>query len=379
MKIAIFHNLPIGGAKRVLFEEVKGLAKKHKLHLFTMISSDRDQMWGIEPYMDKVYRYDFIIDSKLPGFLARMDKDIQNYIRLKYYHKKIAEKINNDGYDVVLTHADRFTQTPFVLRYLKIPNAYYCMELMRVAYEEELEFTDEVVFIKRWYELFTRQVRKNIDLENAKATNLIIAISKFTKGDIKGAYGTNSPVCYPGVDTKVFKPSSEKQEGLVLYVGPKIAIEGYDLAKESFDVMIKKYKNKFSKNIKPKFEVVSFGGKGPKITDEMLVKKYSQTSVCLVPTMNETFGLIPLEAMACETPVIALDEAAPKETMINRKTGYLCNREPKEIADKLYYLLTHKKLQEKMGKFARKHVEKNFTWKMHVNCIEKHLKHLTGK
>lgn len=365
--------MPIGGAKRVLYEEIKGLSKRHKIHLFTTLPTDRSEVWAVEPYVNEVFRFDVKIESQFPGVLARIEKDFQNFVKLALVHKRIAKKINEDGYDVVLVHADRFTQSPFLLRYLEVPSAYYCMELLRIAYEEELMFEERVIFVKRLYELVTREIRRGIDSRNARSASLIISISRFVKGDVKKAYKKESVICYPGVDTNIFKPSSKRKENVILYVGSKIELEGYGLAKQGFETAKRIWIERTKSDFKFKFKVITFGRGGPRLTDAQLSKEYSKAFITLSPSLNETFGLIPLESIACKTPAIALNEAAFKETTINGKTGFLLSRDSEEIGEKIVYLIRHPEVVKRVAREGRKHVMENFTWKKHVHCLEKKL------
>jgi glycosyltransferase involved in cell wall biosynthesis len=114
------------------------------------------------------------------------------------------------------------------------------------------------------------------------------------------------------------------------------------------------------KNLAKHYPIVTFGGKnidGCKnmgyISDEELVKLYSAAFVLLFPQIHEPFGYIPVESMACGTPVIAYDEQGPKETIVNEKTGWL-------VADEQEFM---KKVEEvwqgyEIGirQFCRKHI-----------------------
>ena len=55
------------------------------------------------------------------------------------------------------------------------------------------------------------------------------------------------------------------------------------------------------------------------------------TAVVYTPE-GEHFGIVPLEAMACSRPVIAVDSAGPKETVVNGRTGLLCEPDPHHFA-----------------------------------------------
>ena len=139
MKIAVFHNVPPGGATRAVFEEVKYLKTSHIVDFFRY-SSTEDRFLDVGKIAENVRRYDFDLISNLPGFLNRLNVDLQNFYKLRKVAKIIAQDINAGGYDVALIHPDKFTQAPFILRYLEIPTVYFCEEYLRLVYEDQFEF-----------------------------------------------------------------------------------------------------------------------------------------------------------------------------------------------------------------------------------------------
>jgi glycosyltransferase involved in cell wall biosynthesis len=370
MKIAVFHNLPLGGGKRTLFEQMKALSKKHELFLFEFSSTD-ESFLDVRPFAKKVFRYKFNVKSNLPFIFARLEKDFQNFVKLGSVHKKIAERINRGNYDVALVHADRFTQAPFILRFLKIPSLYFCQEYLRIVYEKELEFKKAVILPKRIYELLTRKIRRIIDRSNAKTADLILANSRFTQRNIKKAYGKESVVCHLGVDPRVFKPAKTKENKL-LFIGEKNEASGYGLIKEAVSSIPSK--------IRPTLTSAGVSlGKLKIRNDKTLAKEYATSMVTLCASHNEPFGLAPIESMACGTPVLAVNEGGYRETIQGGKTGYLLKRDPKEFANKIVYLTKHPEIAKGMGEAGRKQVIKNFSWEKHLKKVEQGLSGIVKK
>ncbi|MEX2028451.1 MAG: glycosyltransferase, partial [Candidatus Curtissbacteria bacterium] len=73
---------------------------------------------------------------------------------------------------------------------------------------------------------------------------------------------------------------------------------------------------------------VKFAGQ---VDQKKLYLYYSAASVCAVPSYYETFGIVPLEAMACGIPVVASNTGGLKFTVRNGKTGFLAK--PKDAND----------------------------------------------
>ncbi|KAF7457433.1 Alpha-1,3/1,6-mannosyltransferase ALG2 [Cryptosporidium felis] len=77
-----------------------------------------------------------------------------------------------------------------------------------------------------------------------------------------------------------------------------------------------------------------------KSISDMLRWTFLRRSIGLLYTPeNEHFGIVPCEAMAVGTSVIACNSGGPMESIINAKTGFLCDPDPKDFADKMKELI----------------------------------------
>jgi D-inositol-3-phosphate glycosyltransferase len=90
---------------------------------------------------------------------------------------------------------------------------------------------------------------------------------------------------------------------------------------------------------------------------------YSAADVFITTPWYEPFGITPLEAMACGTPVIGSNVGGIKYTVMNGKTGYLVPpNEPAMLAQKIFQLFSNNSLLEKMKRNAIARVNHLFTW-----------------
>ena len=104
---------------------------------------------------------------------------------------------------------------------------------------------------------------------------------------------------------------------------------------------------------------------------------YSQAAVFICPSIYEPFGIINLEAMACETAVVASAVGGIKEVVVDGETGFLVPLEQmkespfeaidpekfaRDLAHRVNELMRDRQLRERFGKAGRKRVEENFSW-----------------
>ena len=82
-------------------------------------------------------------------------------------------------------------------------------------------------------------------------------------------------------------------------------------------------------------------------------------AVIYTPT-NEHFGIVPLEAMYCETPVVAVNTGGPTETILHEWTGFLCDPTPAAFGRALLAVIQDPVKAQAMGREGRKHVIKTF-------------------
>jgi alpha-maltose-1-phosphate synthase len=96
---------------------------------------------------------------------------------------------------------------------------------------------------------------------------------------------------------------------------------------------------------------------------EEVTQLYSHAAVFCCPSVYEPFGLINLEAMACETAVVASAVGGILEVVEDGKTGILVPpARPDELASALRRVLGDPELARKMGRAGRARVEAKFSW-----------------
>jgi glycosyltransferase involved in cell wall biosynthesis len=108
-----------------------------------------------------------------------------------------------------------------------------------------------------------------------------------------------------------------------------------------------------------------------------VIELYSHAAVFCCPSIYEPFGIINLEAMACETAVVATAVGGIKEVVVDGETGFLVPLEQmkespfdpidpekfaRDVAGRINQLMKDRELREKFGKAGRKRAEEKFSW-----------------
>jgi glycosyltransferase involved in cell wall biosynthesis len=353
MRIAVFHELDLGGAKRAVVEYAKRLKKDNIVDLY-YVNDCRDI--NLEKFCSNNYWYKF--NPKIwrgNDWTTKLYKDTFELVKLYKLHKKIALDIKSKKYDYIFVHPSKFTQAPFLLRFLSNKCIYYCQEPLRMVYDPVISSDlKNILFPKNLYESLARSMRKGIDMKNFNSAKIILANSNYSRRFIEKSYGKKAQVCYLGVDADVFVPLNQNKVIDVLFIGNK------DIGYNFLDKLSEIFKNKI--NIKAIFR----GNGKPNITDTELVNVYNKSKVLVALNHNEPFGLIPLEAMASGIPVIAVNEGGYKESVVDGKTGFLIRREGSDLYEKVKKILSNDKMRKDMGIAARENILKNWTWEKSV-------------
>jgi starch synthase len=113
------------------------------------------------------------------------------------------------------------------------------------------------------------------------------------------------------------------------------------------------------------------------VPKEVAYQLYSHAAVFCCPSIYEPFGIINLEAMACETAVVASAVGGIKEVVVDGETGYLVPLEQmqespfepvdpdkfsRDFAEKINQLMRDEHLRQKFGEAGRRRAVEKFSW-----------------
>jgi len=187
--------------------------------------------------------------------------------------------------------------------------------------------------LKRWFIRLILHYIRQWDARTALGVDEFVGISHFIARRIHKVYRRDAAVIYPPVDVEDFNLCSEKED-FYLTASRMVPYKRMNLIVEAFNHM-------------PEKKLVVMGGgpeyrrirnlAGPNVTvtghqsREVLVD-HMQRAKAFVFAAEEDFGIIPVEAQACGTPVIAYGKGGTLETVVEGGTGVFF---PEQTAESL--------------------------------------------
>ena len=241
------------------------------------------------------------------SFIARLPfgrKHPQAYLPLM---PMATRALKLDGYDLIVSSESgpiKGIRKPKSARHVC-----YCHTPMRYLWDMHDDYyRDAGPCGKLAMKLFTPYLRKE-DLRSAESVDRFVANSHFVAERIKRIYGRDSVVVHPPVDVEFFSSPFEQsnnrtieQSPYYLFAGANVKYKRLDLAEAACRRMGRKL-------------VVARG-----VSDVELRALYAGAKALLFPGI-EDFGIVPVEAQAAGTPVIALGKGGALETVKDGETG----------------------------------------------------------
>jgi len=309
MKVAIVHDWLVtnAGAEKVL-KEIVTLYPHADIFSLVDFLSDEDR--------------DIIISGKevetsLIQKLPLAKKHFRNYLPL---FPRAIESLDVSHYDLVLSSS--WAVAKGIKTTAKQLHICYCYTPIRYAWDLYDEYTSNLKQPKKFLVQKSLSYIRKWDIATLDRVDYFIADSKFIQERINRTYKRESTVIYPPVDVDKFTLSEHKKDfylvasRLVPYKKTKLIVEAFNQMPDKKLVVIGKGEEYETIKSIAKENIVVLGYQ----SDEVLVE-HMQKAKAFVYAAVEDFGIVPIEAMACGTPVIALKEGGTKETVIDTVTG----------------------------------------------------------
>jgi alpha-maltose-1-phosphate synthase len=231
----------------------------------------------------------------------------------------------------------------------------------------------------------------------------VIAVSAETKADIERLFNVQTDrlhIIYNGIDLEEYRKTDSTaalaqygiEKPFVLFVGRITRQKGIIHLVRAIQYLDPGFQTvlcagapdtpEIGREMKETVDEVKARHPGVIWIDEMVDKKtvrelYSNAAVFCCPSIYEPFGIINLEAMACETAVVATAVGGIKEVVVDGETGFLVpidqmgespfeprdpDRFARDLAARINQLMADPALCEKFGRAGRKRAEAKFGW-----------------
>ncbi len=226
-----------------------------------------------------------------------------------------------------------------------------------------------------------RQILKR----NFRKADYLLSTSKLMADEVKKYSSKKAEVIPFGVDTGVFRPLNKSNENNIKVIGVVKALEevyGIEYLIRAFALLkmeityadfelwivgegsLKISLSELSQELGIS-EQVKFLGKIPN-TD--LPQTMANLDIIVIPSLSESFGVVAVEALACEKPVIASDVGGLPEIIINNETGLLAEpKNPEDISKKIKELINDSVLSKRLSLAGREFVLKKYEWSKNVD------------
>ncbi len=402
MKIAVWHNLPFGGAKRALFEMVRGLrGRGHVIEswsppvaddsaLFSMAELAREHVVPLGP-QEVPNRLGWLYNrARAQTYLLKKMRSLEDH------NRDVSAQINNGGFDVVLATTCQWLSVPGLAPLLNLPSVVFLHEPYRFLHEaapvqpwleEEFEAKGLLPELRYFagsslrahpYRLIARR-----QLKEVQAFDMVLANSLFSRESILRAYGVDARVSYLGIDDKKFSYSSGARDAAVLSVGQFHALKNPEFLVRAIALTRTRPTLRWVCNVVHQQEyldsIIALARRlavtiemHVAIGDDELVHHYQKASALLYAPRLEPFGYAPLEANACGTPVIAVAEGGVRETVHHGVNGMVAS-DVASMATAIDELMSNQGEARRLGEGGSSFVRSRWTLQVAAEQLESHL------
>ena len=306
-RVAIIHDWCViyGGAERVLEHIIDCYPQAD---VFSLIDRVPEEQRGF-------------LRGKTPktSFLQKIPFVHKIYRKLLFLMPFAIEQFDLSGYDLVISSS--YCVAKGVLTGPNQVHVCYCHSPMRYAWDHFHEYLRECRLERGPLSWFVRQQLHKIRTWDVRSSNTVdhfIANSRFVEARINKFYRRDASVLFPPVETELFELREDKSDYYVA-AGRFVPFKRLDLVVDAFTRMPDKRlilvgdgpeMAKLRSKAGPNIEFVGF--QPPEVVRDYL----SGARAFLFPS-EEDFGIVPVEAQATGTPVIAFRSGGAMETVID--------------------------------------------------------------
>lgn len=312
---------------------------------------------------------DFILKGKkvYTSFIQKLPTAKSNHRKFLQLFPYAVEQFDLSDYDVIISSSAAVAKG--VLANQDQLHICYCHSPMRYAWDLYFDYLKDKKLAFGIKGIYARRVLHKLrawDINSSNRVNHYVANSNYIAKRIKKIYNRDATVIYPPVDIDDFTLETEKEN----YYVTASRLVSY----KKIDTIVKAFNQMPHKRLKvigdgPDFKKIKKIAKGNvdivgALNKEELIKSI-QKAKAFVYAANEDFGILPVEAQSCGTPVIAYNKGGLRETVIANQTGVFFNNQTADnIADAVREFekkeFDYKVIRKNAERFSRDRFESEF-------------------
>ena len=310
-RVAIVHDwLPLyGGAERVLEQIIKVYPDADLFSIVDFI-----------PEADRGFLQHKPVNTSFIQRLPWAKKKYRSYLPLMPF---AIEQFDLSEYDLVISSS--YAVAKGIITGPDQLHICYCHSPMRYAWDLQGQYLKEGGLNRGLAGLIARVLLHYIrlwDMRTSQGVDHFVANSAFVARRIRKIYARDARVIHPPVDTESFSLLREKEDfyvtvsRMVPYKRMRLIVEAFSAMPDKQLVVIGDGPDmpNIKKVARPN---VTLLGRQP--ADKVI--EYMRRAKAFVFAAQDDFGIVPVEAQACGTPVIAFGKGGATETVVHGETG----------------------------------------------------------
>ncbi|HBV2384949.1 TPA: glycosyltransferase family 4 protein, partial [Klebsiella pneumoniae] len=287
----------------------------------------QSDLYSVIDFLSDESRSRFMNKRAKTTFIQKLPKAKSNYQRYLPFMPLAIEQLDVSKHEIILSSSHAVAKG--ILTGPDQLHISYVHSPIRYAWDLQHQYLREAGLDKGIKSYIARMLLHKIRLWDCRTANGVdhfIANSQFIARRIKKVYGRDADVIYPPVDVNRFELNFNKED-YFFTASRLVPYKRIDLIVEAFSEMpnrklvvigdgpeMQKIKSKAKTNI----EILGY-------QPDSVMQEYMRNAKAFVFAAEEDFGIIPVEAQACGTPVIAFGKGGALETIrplgVDKPTG----------------------------------------------------------
>jgi glycosyltransferase involved in cell wall biosynthesis len=325
---------------------------------------------------------DFILNGKSvkTSFIQKLPTSKSNHRKFIQFFPMAIEQFDLREYDLVLSSSASVAKG--VLTHSNQLHISYCHSPMRYAWDLYHQYLTDTNIrgLKGMYAKYVLHKIRIWDVISSNRVDFFVANSRYIANRIRKTYNRESKVIYPPVEVDKFN-LVDKKEDFYFTASRMVPYKKIELIVRAFNNMPNKKLIvsgdgpeflKIKQIAKPNIKLLGFA-------DKKVLKWHLENAKAFVFAAEEDFGIIPVEAQACGTPVIGFGRGGLLETVVHGKTGILFkDQTEKAIIDATNHFETKEFMPEEIKRHAEQFSKNRFEEEFKAFVEEKYEKFKRG-